>query len=347
MFSVRGIKFKYFIAVFSAVIFIFGVYITFFQSRGFIQTQGSIIDVEEDTTGDDPTYWATVEYSVDGVTYTDRAQEAVGADSLGKTVTILYNPDNPAEFHIKSWMSIYAMVVGGVLLLIVIVSSIIGGKDKKEIKKLQEEGGYTGYAPSVKGDERELYFLTDLGTAKYGHRIEDGNRKVLYEAKMSKFSLANAYKFDFIDHEHGTTTSHLVGHEEESQWSSIILDNHSTFEFDGVDVWKHLKENGISVDTSYTAGDATIVGMKYVISRDGVEIARAEQTSQYPHEDDAADHKLAAAIPVDGFYRLWTKEQNLDLLFVTLLAFARSKAADDKGGSNGAILGTLKNLQGK
>jgi len=72
-----------------------------------------------------------------------------------------------------------------------------------------------------------------------------------------------------------------------------------------------------------------------------VEIARAESTSQYPHEEDAEAHKVAAKIPVQGFYRVWTREKNLDLLFVTLLAFARSGAADDKGGSRGALLGTL------
>ena len=85
-----------------------------------------------------------------------------------------------------------------------------------------------------------------------------------------------------------------------------------------------------------------IIGAVYRILRDGVEIARAESASQYPHEEDAAEHKIAAAIPAEGFFRVWTREQNLDLLFVTLLAFARSSALDDRGGSYGAIRGTLK-----
>ncbi len=51
---------------------------------------------------------------------------------------------------------------------------------------------------------------------------------------------------------------------------------------------------------------------------------------------------MAAKIPAQGFYRVWTREENLDLLFVTLLAFARSGASDDRGGSRGALLGTLR-----
>ena len=63
----------------------------------------------------------------------------------------------------------------------------------------------SSYAPSVKGAPRQLYFLTDTGTAKAGHRLEDADRKVLYEAKVTKFSLIGATGMDFIDHEKGTT----------------------------------------------------------------------------------------------------------------------------------------------
>ena len=86
----------------------------------------------------------------------------------------------------------------------------------------------------------------------------------------------------------------------------------------------------------------TLLGLNARILRDGVEIARAESTSQYPHEEDAEQHKVAAKIPAQGFYRVWTREQNLDLLFVTLLAFARSGATDDAGGSRKALFNTLR-----
>ena len=84
----------------------------------------------------------------------------------------------------------------------------------------QLTNGELTYAPSVKGEERELYFLTDVGTIKGGHHLEDKNRCVLYEAKMTKFSPLSAFAFDFIDHENNKTTKHLVGHAEE--WTGIL-----------------------------------------------------------------------------------------------------------------------------
>lgn len=344
MFSIRGPKLKYFAVVIAALCLIGGVYFTFFQSRGFETTLATIVDLEAEQTGEDVTYYPIVDYTVDGVSYTGRVDQGKGTHSVGDTITIYYNPENPEIIHGGKGFGIYLMVASAAILAFVIVLSVRERKALKETKALNKESCHTEYAPHVEREERELYFLTDLGTLKAGHRIEDANRKVLYEAKMTEHAMVGAYKFDFIDHEHGTTIPHLVGHAEESRWGSILLDDHLTFEFDGVDVWKHLKENGISVDTSYTAGQATLVGMKYRILRDGAEIAIAQTTSQYPHEDDAAEHKVAGAIPIEGFYRIWTKEQNLDLLFLTIMAFARSHASDDKGGTIGAKIGTIKNL---
>lgn len=140
---------------------------------------------------------------------------------------------------------------------------------------------------------------------------------------MTNFTFTAPFGFDFIDHEHKTKMPHLVGHTEETDWNSLLIDNHYTFELDGVDVFQHLKENGIDVKSGLGSGDRRLVGMNYEIFRNGIKIASAVSTSQYPHEEDAEKHKVAGAIPVQGFYRIWTKEKNLDLLFVTLLAFAR------------------------
>ncbi len=36
-----------------------------------------------------------------------------------------------------------------------------------------------------------------------------------------------------------------------------------------------------------------------------------------------------------GFYRIRTREENLDAVFVTAMAFARSRALNDEGGTFG------------
>ncbi|MBR1496541.1 MAG: DUF3592 domain-containing protein [Oscillospiraceae bacterium] len=344
MISLRGPKLKIIAALIAAFCLAAGIYTTFFQSRGFVKTTATIVDIEWDYSSADSsdTFTPTVEYTVNGKTYTGKLNQSSGSYKVGKTIPVLYDPNDPTVVHGGDGIGIYFIVVGALILAFIIFSAVKEKQDRNRIKELRERSGQTGYAPSVQGEEREVYFLTDLGTPKYGHRIEDQYRRVLYEAKMTKFNLASAYEFDFIDHEHGTTAPHLVGHEEESQWDTFLIDNHYTFELDGVDVWKHLKENGVSVDTALDSGNGRLIGTNYRILRDGLEIARAESTSQYPHEEDAEQHKAAGAVPVQGFYRVWTREQNLDLVFMTLVAFARSGAADDRGGNYGVVIGTLK-----
>ena len=344
MISLRGPKLKIFAGILAALCLVGGIYITFFHSQGFKKSTATVIALEESDSGSDSSdaYIPIVEYVVDGKTYTGALDQSGSSYKVGKNVTILYDPNDPGIVHGNSAFGIYLMIVSAAILAFVIAGAVKEKKSQQQVKELRESRGQAGYRPSVQGEERELYFLTDLGTPKYGHRIEDKDRRVLYEAKMTKYTLTQPFGFDFIDHEHGTTTAHLVGHEEESRWDSLLIDNHYTFELDGVDVWKHLKQNGVSVDTAFDSGNGRLIGQSYRILRDGREIARAESTSQYPHEEDAAQHKVAGTLPVQGFFRIWTCEENLDLLFVTMLAFARSGAGDDRGGNYKAVLGTLK-----
>ena len=345
--SVRGPKLKIFAAVLASICLIAGIYLTFFHSKGFVKTDAVIIFLDETESDDDgdTMYLPTVEYTVDGKTYTCVLDVASGSYKIGNTIKVQYDPADPSVVHSAGGFGIYLLGAGAVILGFIIFSSINEKRSQKQINEQQRQNGWTGYQPSVQGEERELYFLTDLGTPKYGHRIEDKNRAIRYEAKMTKFSLSSPYMFDFIDHEHGTVTPHLVGHEEESQWNTLLIDNHYTFELDGTDIWTHLRDNGIRVKSSYTGGDGPLIGSEYHIYRDDREIAYVRSTSQYPHEEDAAEHKVATAIPARGFYRIWTREENLDLLFMTLLAFARSGANDDQGGSYGALLETIRKIK--
>lgn len=340
--SFRGLKFRFFAGVLAVLCIILGIYLNFFHSRGFVETDAEIVSLiaEEDADGDE-VFFPEVKYTANGETYTARLDTSSPSYKVGRTISVRYDPNNPSVVHGGRGFEIYVLVIGVVILAVCIFSAIREKKTQTQLQELRESRGQTSYSPSVQGEERELYFLTDLGTPKYGHRIEDQSRRVLYEAKMTKFTLTQPFGFDFIDHEHGTAVPHLVGHSEETDWDSLLFDNHYTFELDGVDVWKHLERNGVSVQTNYAAGNGRAVGMDYRIFRNGAEIARAESTSQYPHEEDAAQHNVAGKIMAQGFYRIWTREENLDLLFVTLLAFARSGAGDDRGGNFGAVVGTL------
>jgi hypothetical protein len=119
---------------------------------------------------------------------------------------------------------------------------------------------------------------------------------VLYEAKMTRFTLLSAYEFDFIDHERNRTTHHLIGHTEETEWNSFLIDNHSTFTLDGMDVWKHLQSIGVTIDSRFDKAEGGI-GPSYDIRKDGEQLAYAENTSHFVHEEDAEQHKVVSKIP--------------------------------------------------
>ena len=129
-------------------------------------------------------------------------------------INVLYDPNDPTVVHDGGFIGFYFIFAGIAILAVVIVTEIRSRKALGEVRARQAQNGKSGYPESVPGLERQLYFLTDVGSAKAGHRIEDANRSVLYEAKMTKFTMTAPFGFDFIDHEHGVTTPHLVGHEE-------------------------------------------------------------------------------------------------------------------------------------
>lgn len=342
MFSFKGIGIRVFAFIMALVALGVGIYLTFFHSQGFVKTQATVVAVEVDNSGETTMYTPTVEHTVDGKVYSGQVNASNTRYQEGQKLNVLYDPNDPTVIHSSSFLGIYSIGVGALILLVIIITLVRERTALKTVKGQQAAEGTGAYPPSVPGPERKLYFITDLGTPKAGHRIEDADRRVLYEAKMTKFTLTAAFGFDFIDHEHGVTTPHLVGHEEDTDWgNSLLLDNHFTFTFDGKDIWKHLKKNGITVQSSLTG----LARTEYQILRDGALIATAVSSSQNVHEEDEAEKsKLASLVPVQGFYRITTTESDLQLLFVTLLAFARSGATDDRGGNMKTLWNTMKKL---
>ena len=340
MISIKGPGIKIVAAIIALVALGFGIYSTFFQSSGYETTTATITAIDEDPdfvpdpdNPDEKQYIATAKYTVDGKEYTRALDSYSPSYKVGGEVAIKYDPKDPAKITSGFGFGIYLMIAGGVILLIIIFLTV---KKKVSVKNLKETNGELTFAPSEKGEERALYFLTDLGTVKVGHRLEDRNRRVLYEARMTKFNPMSAFEFDFIDHEHNKTVRHLIGHTEETDWNSLILDNNYSFTFDDKDVWKHLRQLGVTINSRLNG-----VMPSYTICLNGDEIAFAESTGQYVHEEDAEEHKVANKVPVQGFYRVRTNEKNLDLLFVILVAMARSGATDERGGSRRMLFNTI------
>ena len=339
MMSFKGPGLKIVAAVIAVIALAMGFYLTFIQSAGYEKTTATILSIEKDpeSSADEAAYIVTARYTVDGKEYTKVLDSYSPSYKEGGEVEVRYDPKDPDKVTSGFAIGIYAMAVGALILLTIVFLTV---REKQSVRMLKESQGETRYLPSEKGEERELYFLTDLGTARFGHRMEDKERRVLCEARMTKLTLLSAYEFDFIDHENNRTTRHLIGHTEETDWNSLLIDNHHTFTLDGMDVWKHLKSLGVTIDARF--GQAEGIMPAYEIRKDGQLLARAENTSQYVREEDAEQHKVAARIPNPMFFRVFTAEKHLDLLFMILVAIARSGATDERGGTRRMLWNTLK-----
>ncbi len=124
MFSVKDPKLKIFAGILAVIVLIVGVYMTFFQSRGFVKTTASITDVRRDNIGESSVYYPTVEYTVDGKTYTTELDTGSGSYRIGQTISVLYDPNNPSAAHDGGGFGLYLIIAGAVILAVIIFSAI-------------------------------------------------------------------------------------------------------------------------------------------------------------------------------------------------------------------------------
>ena len=307
-----------------------GVYIGFFQTRGVETTTATIvrIDEEEDFTSTETnakTYTTFVTYTVNGQEYTEELGSYAPDYKVGKEVKVKYDPADPTKVYSASTgFAIYLIVIGAALIVASVVTILKNRRQRQAVKETKAVDGEPQplFAPSRQlPEEREVYFLTDLGTAKGTCHIEDRNREVLYEALCDQFSLLGDSLYTFVDREHGREKQYSVGKTlTQSSNGMFALYNHSSFPLDGKDVWKALHKNGIRIETG-------LDGLKwaYTIYRDDVEIARVVNTNKKVHEEDAGG--VLAKVPSPGFFRVWTCEKYLDAIFLTLFAIGRTDMA--------------------
>ena len=306
-----------------------GVYTGFFATKGFETTTATIVRIEEDETfvsadEKDKHYIAYVTYTVNGQEYTEALDSYSPSFAVGKEVKVKYDPAAPATVRDASLgFSLYLIFIGAALIVVAIVTMMKNRQQRRDVKetRTRETGGEPQplFRPSHKlPEEREVYFLTDQGTAKGTCHIEDGERNRLYEAACDKFSLLGDSLYTFVDREHGTEKQYSVGKTlTQSSNGVFALDNHSSFPLDGKDVWKTLHRNGLRIETG-------LDGLKwaYTLYRDEVEIARIVSTGRKVHEED--DRSVLAKMPAPGFFRIWTREENLDAIFMTAFAIGRT-----------------------
>ncbi len=295
----------------------------------YAETQGTVTNVTQHTNEDgEEQYDITFEYTVDGKKYTSEYLDLVESMDIGANVTVYYNPDDPQSTSNTKHTGLisYVMMGAGTLgLFYGIYATINAFKKDKELDERTAAARGMDSVPEIipvsKDQLTEYYVLFDGKSLKPGYIIENANRKVVYEAPMTKNAAIGNRIFTFTNHLTGRTFEHEVGHTTTTTLDNEIFSERSWFKFDGKNIWDDLHDQGIRIDTDI---HSIFPRFRYTVAKDGRFFATIETSSKYVHEEDEAEHKIA--IPVGRYYyRCWTNSDNLDLLFLTVFAISETE----------------------
>ena len=154
-----------------------------------------------------------------------------------------------------------------------------------------------------------------LKTIKQSFTLEDENGKVVYEGKMIKFSLFGASPYEFVNHITNKTEEHKVGKtltaEQGNGGLISAMSKTSSFKYDGKKIWDYLHDLGIRIDSNI-AGNK--LGMRYEVTFKGQPLATIANSSP----------KGKSIITTDMYYDVICEEKDLDLVFLTAFAIAKT-----------------------
>ena len=310
------------------ILIVVGVIMYMNSPSKYAETTAKITNVNEYKNNDNETvYDYDLEFTVDGKTYTSIFAAMPDKKNVGDTVTIYYDPANPestSNTKHTGMISVVMAVAGVALVAFSVLSTVKKVQKSRELDaKTRPADGNVRVAPLPKDQLTEYYVAFDGSTLKPGYTVEDKNRKVVYEMTMTKQALVGARTFEFRNKLTGRTQEHAVGHTTTVSYNNEIFSQTSWFSIDGKNVWDVLHEQGVRIDTDIASKFPKMI---YTMSQNGRFFATIETSSMYIHEEDEAQHKIR--IPYGKwYYRCWTNEQNLDLLFLTVFAISETEQA--------------------
>ena len=319
---------RFFIPV-GIILIVFGVLMLGFKTDNFIETTGKITAVTECPKEADENQQYDVEftYTANGKEYENSFPNMEGSYTVGDDITIYYDPADPEKITNSKmgFLPLIIIVAGAAAIVFGVYKTVNAFKKSQELDNAIPGGAYASDAEfemlKTASGTNEYYCKFDGQTFKPGYIIEDANRKVLFEAKMTKQALVGARTFEFNNHITGSVKEHQVGHTTTQNYNDEFFSATSWFKFDGENIWNLLHSRGIRIKTNMRSKFPNLV---YEVSKDGNPFTVIETSGKYVHEDEAAEHKIN--IPVGRYYyRFWTQSSDMESLFLTIFAISETE----------------------
>ncbi len=316
---------RFFVPV-GIILIVFGVILLGFKSDKYLETKGVVTSVTEGFYDEDDgqQYDVDFTYTVDGKEYEGTFSGVTDDYKEGDEIKVYYDPADPLKTSngkMPPFIPPVMIALGAAAVVFGVFKTVKAFKKSRELDESAGEfpkAAFEGFksAPGV----TEYYYRFDGNGLKPGYILEDADRNVLYEGKMTKQALVGARPFEFVNHKNGITESHDVGHMVTQTYNEEVFSARSYFKFDGENVWDVIHNRGIRISTNLRSKFPNVI---YEAAKDGAPFARIESTGMYVHEDDAAQHKINP--PAGGmYYRVWTNTSDFDTLFLTVFAISET-----------------------
>ena len=311
------------------ILLIFGLILMGFSTDGYMETSGKVVEVITlpVAADEEQQYDVLVKYTADGKEYGATFSGLTQKYSAGDDIKVYYDPKDPekaANGSLPGFIPPVLVAAGIAAIGFGVYKTIVA---VKKSKALDESAGvfpdeaFEGFKEA--GNVTEYYVRFDGNALRPGYILEDADRNVLYEAKMTRQALVGARSFTFVNHAANTSETHEVGHTVQQTYDDSFFTARSWFKFDGSNIWDKVHERGIRISTSLMSKFPHVV---YDIALNGAPFAIAETSGIHVHEDEAAQHRLN--VPAGNrYYRVWTSSGDLDALFLTVFAISETEQA--------------------
>lgn len=314
------------------ILIIFGAIMLGFRSGNYEETVGKVTEVSEhlDTAEEQKTvYDVRFTYKVDGKDYEGSFSDLPEKHKAGDEIKVFYDPEDPSKVtNAKVPDFVWPLLIGvGVLAIAFgIFKTVQAFKKSKELDKLRPGEGLPPVdfkAYKEQEGVREYYCSFDGNSLKPGYVIEDADRNVLFEGKMTKQNLVGPRTYTFVDHVRNVSKEHEVGHVITQTVNDSSFSARSSFKFDGKNVWDEIHDRGIRLETDMLSKFPHFI---YNAAWDGKAFARIETSGRYVHEEDAAEHSID--LPIGRYYyRFWTDSEDLESLFLVIFSISETEQA--------------------
>ena len=315
------------------ILILAGVLMICFRSGNYLETAGKVTAVSErietDEGSDKTVYDVRFTYEVDGKTYENEFTGLAKKYTAGDEIKVFYNPEDPGKTtngKIPDFVGPVLLGAGALAAVFGIYKTVKAMKKSKELDEARPGEGVPSVDFSAYQSQegvKEYYVSFDGHSLKPGYVMEDADRKLLFEGKMTKQNLVGPRTYTFIDHVNDISHEHEVGHILTQTVNDSLFSARSSFKFDGKDVWDEIHERGVRLETDVLSKFPHFV---YNAARDGKAFARIETSSKCVHEEDAAEHKLD--LPIGRYYyRLWTDSEDLETMFLVVFAISETEQA--------------------